>query len=278
MAGESSSATASSVTGPAPWMVDNWRNWVTGMQGLGPPPVYGGPTVADLSPYQRTAGDLGYNMATQGTYAGNAARGATGQIAGGGAMNPYMGDNPYLQKMINSGMADITKAYGEGVGAQTDAAAIQAGAYGGSGYANQVANNQKMLGQTLSNFDTGIRYQNYSDSAKLYNDYINQRINASQVGLAGERNNMDMTKMLNDFGMQQQQYGQNVLNGLQNNWTQQAMSPYIWQQMLGNAYGMVPGSSYNATQDNTSDPGSYNRWLQAIGAGSTLIGAIPWKT
>ena len=179
-----------------------WQQYLSGLNNtLGQNPItpYGGPTVAPWNAYQNTAANMQYQFATNGTPTGNAANAAiqnqtqgamnpyatgtnpyqgqqnayTGQTVGQtnnpyiGQTNAYAGDNPYLQSVIDSSNADISKAYAQGIGAQTDAAFNQAGAYGGSAYQNQVANNQDMLAKNLAANTSNLRYNNYLNSGQL---------------------------------------------------------------------------------------------------------------
>jgi hypothetical protein len=305
-------------------MQPNWQNYINGVNNLtaNPIPVYGGPTVAPTNGMQNTSYDMGYNLATGGSPAQNMANAqitaqASGAIANPyatttnpyegqqnqflGQTNPYAGDNPYLNQMINSTGSDMAKFYSQGVAAQTDAAFNNSGAYGGSAYQNQVANNQdvfaKDLGSTLGN----LRYQNYLNSGQLAqndlarnaslsgqdlarnsglagdtlnratNAFQNQQQNAlqgAQLGLQSGQMDWNAINNLNALGTQQQGNTQNVLNGMQNYWQQSAMAPYANLDIQRNAYSSVPGST--VTSSGTSAGGGASPWVNGVGAIGSL--------
>lgn len=62
--------------------------------------------------------------------------GATTQVGS----NPYMGQNPQLQSMINQANTNLTNAYNTSVAPQLAAQFAQGGAFGGSAYNQQVQN------------------------------------------------------------------------------------------------------------------------------------------
>jgi hypothetical protein len=185
-----------------------WDQYLKQMGALtagGTVPVYGGQRVADMNGAQNTALDMGYNLATGGSPAQNMANAQiTAQASGAitnpyattqnpwegqqnsfmGQTNPYAGNNPYLDQMVNSSNADIARAYSTGTAAQTDAAFNSSGAYGGSAYQNQVANNQDMLGKNLAANTSNLRYQNYLNSGQLAQNDLARNANISGQDLA----------------------------------------------------------------------------------------------
>ncbi len=317
-----STTTSSGQSGPVDWMNGNWQNYINRVNGMTgqPLPVYGGPTVAPLNPYQNTAGDMSYQFATNGSAAGNAAANTAtnfAQTGGGfnpyagmqnpyaglvnpmyGQTNPYAGDNPYLQQQIDASNADITKAYSQGTAAQTDAAFNQAGAYGGSAYQGQVANNQDMLGKTLAANTNNYRYNNYLNSGQLANSDLSRnaglaqfdqglnaqlgensinRLNSAyntqnqnmlaggQLGLQTEPLDMAAINQLSQQGGIQQGNTQNNLNAMQNYFNQSTMAPYASLDILRNAYGAVPGQSTSGTSTTTQNAGQLSPWANIIG-------------
>src|SRR6478609_874297 len=168
-------------TGP-PWLTPDWQSYVQRTQNLtnGPLPTYGGPTVAPWNPQQQTAADMWTQFATNGTPTGNAANSAI-QTQSNGVANPYatqtnayQGNNPYLQQMVSGVNQNMSDAYARGTAAQTDAAAARGGAYGGSGYNELTAANNKAFGQALGNVDAGLYSQNYYNSGQLADNQLNR--------------------------------------------------------------------------------------------------------
>lgn len=77
------------------------------------------------------------------------------------AEGAYLKGNPYLDEIWKGNSARITDAYSRGTAAQTDAAFSRAGAYGGTGYQEQVRNNQRALGDSLALGSANLYGANY---------------------------------------------------------------------------------------------------------------------
>ena len=281
-----------------------WQQYLSGLNttlGNNPITPYSGPTVAPWNAYQNTAGNMMYQFATNGTPTGNAANTAIQTQAQGnmnpyatgtnpyqGQTNPYAGDNPYLQNVIDSSNADIAKAYAQGIGAQTDAAFNQAGAYGGSAYQNQVANNQDMLAKNLAANTSNLRYNNYLNSgqlagtdlarnAGLADSYLNRTtgaydtaqgrsLNAAQLGLASQGVDQNAIQGLYGMGAAQQGNTQDVLNAMQNYYTQSQLAPFTGYDLMGNALSRYSAANSLQTMQGDGTSGITN-FLGLAGTG-----------
>lgn len=244
-----------------------WNSYLQNMSQLtaNPMPVYGGPTVAPQNGMQMTANDMGYNLATGGSPAGNAANAQIMNQAGGvvnpyaTTANPYMGDNPYLQGMLNASNTDITNAYSNAIAPQTDAANIRSGAYGGSGYQQQVGQNQLQLGKALAQNESNVRGQNYYNSAQLADNSLNRATGAFQnsqqnalqgsaLGLQSQGMDWNAINGLNALGTQQQQNTQQDLNAQQQYFGNTVQAPFLSQNLMGNAISQATGGTGQTTQ------------------------------
>jgi hypothetical protein len=212
-----------------------------------------------------------------------------------GATNPYAGDNPYLNKMIEQGTADITKSYGEGIGAQTDAAAIQAGAYGGSGYQQQVKNNQDVLAQNLSKYENDTRYQNYLNSAQLaqadlarnaglgegmlsrssdqFNNQMNRIIEAGKLGILSQSQQQAALNNLFTMGERQYGYDQNRLDAEKQKFLEEQMAPWLYGSILQGAYSAVPGQS-SVSMQTTNNPNAGTNWPGMLTGTAAILAAL----
>jgi hypothetical protein len=168
-------------------------------------PVYTGQRSADLNATQQQGMNMATNRATngsaeintgsaalQGTLNGqylnrstgtnqfqgaqptgsNAYQGAapstTNQFQGAqpNGTNAFMGDNPYLQSTIDKAAGDITRNYTGAVNA-TDSTMARSGAFGGSAWQAAQQGNAHELATGLADSASGIRMQNYAQSANL---------------------------------------------------------------------------------------------------------------
>lgn len=247
------------------WLQPQWQQYLTGLQNVlpqngAPMPVYGGPTVAPQNQYQTTAGDMMNQLATNGTPAGTAANSAIVNQAGGVA-NPYMGNGAEFQGLLSGVNQNMADAYQRGTAAQTDAAMARQGAYGGSGYNELTAANNKAFGQAVGNTDANLYYQNYQNSGNLFNQDQNRQLQAAGLGLQSQGVDQNAIGGLNSIGTQQQGNTQNVLDAMNNYFSNSQQANLIPSDIMGNALSRASGASTTTTQ---SVPGSSD-WMNAIG-------------
>lgn len=252
-------ADQTTTTAPPDWLQQYWQNdYLNPMMNLtaNPIPVYGGPTVAPWNQNQNTAANMMYGFATNGTPTGNAANGAIIRQANG-VSNPYAGNNPYLQSVINNSNADIAKAYATGTAAQTDAAAARAGAYGGSGYNEMVGLNQKNLAQQLAQNTSNLQYQNYLNSGNLFEQDQNRQLQAASLGPASQGADLSAMNGLFNVGTAQQGNTQSNLDAMRNLFTQQVQAPFTTLDLRGNALSRVNGGSVQTINGPGTSPAAY---------------------
>lgn len=156
----------------------------------------------------------------------------------GGQQNPFMGDNPYLQSVIDQTNDSVQNRMGTG--------AFSSGSFGNAGVGQATA-------KALANNEGNLRYQNYQNSGNLAENALNRT--ASMVPQALNYQNQyfnNASQQLQTGGMQQA-LGQNMMN----NWWQ-----YPMQQLsiMGQPLNLGQGSTTTLTQ-----PG--NQLASTIGGG-----------
>ena len=269
-----------------------WQQYLSGLNttlGNNPITPYGGPTVAPQNFMQQTANDMGYNLATGGSPAGNMANSAivaqaSGAIANPYAttLNPYLGTNPYTNQVIDQTNNRIADAYARGTAAQTDSAFNQAGAYGGSAYKDQVANNERSLGDALALNTSNQLNQNFYNNANLAENQLNRasgafqnqsqnQLQAAGLGLQSQGVDWNAINNLANLGYGQQQNTQNVLGAMQNYYTQSQLAPFTGYDLMGNALSRYSAANNVSTAQGSPTSGVTNL-LGGLGALYTLFG------
>jgi hypothetical protein len=290
---------------PPEWLNPYWQNYVNSGMSLAnqPTPQYGGMTVAPPSSQQYQGTDMLTGIATEGTPTFNAGQSALVHHATGGApdpyatmmnpvmgmgnpymgaVNPYQGDNPYLQSVIDASNQDITDAYSTGTAAQTDSAFNRSNAFGGSAYQQQTEANQRALGRVLAQNTSGLRSQNYYNSANLAESGLNRNTNTAQgllglnaglgegalnrasgawqqgqgrsltaAGMAPQYQTSDINAIsaMMNAGAGNQAYQQQLLDQMRNYFNTSANDPY---NRLGFMGGLLGGASGNSVTTNST--------------------------
>jgi outer membrane biogenesis lipoprotein LolB len=213
-----------------------------------------------------------------------------GRFSGGsGSRNPFAGlANPYLQKTIDDATGDISRSYKNGTAANTDAAFSRAGAFGGSAWQEQVANNERELATSLGRTANDMRMQDYGMQANLAESQVGRDENAYQQERGRSMSSLSMLPNLmnNDLrgaqallgtGDAQQGFDQDALDLSYQDFQQRRDYPLQQLDIMGNALGKVSGvAGGTSTATQTGGP-SRNRTSGALGgalAGFQMGG--PW--
>lgn len=210
-----------------------------------PYPYYQGSRVAPVDDRQVAAVNMTTQRALQGSPVMNAAQaeaqntiggaylsadgGAnpyTGQLTGGS--NPYAGSNPYMDQNIQRMSNDAIRNYQTGTAAQLDRAAAQANAFGSSGYAEQMGQNQYQLGRGLADISGSMRMQDYGMQQQLAESGLNRNLQA-QMGNA-QLAEGQLGRGMQYFNNERQRQLQGLMFA-----PQLAQSDYTDAQMLGAA-------------------------------------------
>lgn len=186
--------------------------------------------------------------------------------------NPMLGmDNPYLTNAINNSANDTIRNYQKAVAPGTDAAFARAGAFGGSAWGEQTAENQRNLSDVLSKQATAARMNDYQTQQDLMNRNaqfetgINQSDLARNAALAGNQISNDLNAWQANAGLNQ---GATQIN--QNTWqsnlgakqAENALRSQNWQANLGatqnqnelaNSQWATNAGLYNTNYNNERD-------------------------
>lgn len=223
-----------------------------------PMPVYTGQRSADLNPYQTAGMNMVANRAMNGSAELQAgSNNLTDTLSGN-----YLNSNPYLDANVDRASQALSRNY-MGTVNQNDANFARAGAFGGSAW--QMANEgaQRQLAQGLTDLNSSMYGQNYA----------NERNNQMQaLGMAPTYANQAYTDAQQLQGVGQTQYGydQQKLTDMQNQWTEQAQSPYKQLDLLGNGIRAAVGGG--STQ--SSSVPAPNPYAQAAGGAAALYGLL----
>jgi hypothetical protein len=256
--------------------------------------AYTGQRIAGLTPEHYA----GLNQTTQRALSGNPAVNAAAQQASNtfndkylnqgleiaGRTNAYAGDNPYLQSMIDSASADVTKNYNNVINPQLQSMERASGAFGNSGLQQVRADSQEALAKELGNVSSNLRYQNYNNSANLEQQRLNnqlltygnerqQQANAMEFAPAlAEQDYIDAQNLLG-VGDIYRQNTQQQLDFNYDQWQQAQNYPYQQLDLLANA---VRTSMGGGGTNVTSSPNAYspNSTASMIGTGLAGYGAL----
>jgi hypothetical protein len=157
---------------------------------------------------------------------------------GGGQQNPFMGDNPYLQGLVNQTSDSIQNRMGTG--------AFASGSFGNSGVASQTA-------KALADSENNLRFQNYNQSAQLGENALNRTASMIPQALGYQQQGLANASAQLQSGAMQQQQGQSQLTDYLN-------YPQKQMNIMGQPLSLGQGST-----STTSIPG--NPYASALGGG-----------
>lgn len=258
--GGSDSTSSSTTTGIPEWVTPYAQNYMGRSQQVADMPYqgYGGQTVAQLNPYQTGAYNAIAGRASAGSPVTDAASGELQRTLSGA----YLGNNPYLNQMVDASSQDVLRNYNSVIRPQQDAMSARSGSYGNTGVGEYVAGQQYDLGRTLSGISTGIRSQDYAAERNRMQ---------GAVGMAPTIANQDYVD-----AQQLLQAGQGLQGQEQANLTDQynrfnEARNYPQQQLatLGRGLGLNFGSTTNTV---ATGPGS-NSTAQGLGSALALYSA-----
>lgn len=267
---------------PPGYTEQGWKDYLSNAQdlsgkGLSP---YGGQTVANMSPMQAQGLQMLSDYATQGT----PERGATGRAvmrATAGEMNPYaaqanpyMGENPYLSKMIDTSNAKIADQYGRVTAPGLNASMARAGAFGGSQWQQEQKSNQDQLLGALGANTNSLLSQNYNQSANLaemglnrgmsgWQSGIGNALAGGQLGLGQQQVDQGAIQAMIAGGAIPQQYQQQLLDAAGKYYGAQQQAPFTLSDFLGSALSRASGTG--GTNTYTGNSGGASPWTTAAG-------------
>lgn len=277
-----------------------------GMSLFGTPYVgYTGQQVANPSDGTQLYNEMAYQRASLGADDINAARGMATNMSNGSyfnaqpglssnvqsAMNPYAGQNSYLNQYISDTAGDMTSSFQSGTAAQNDAMAAMGGAYGGSAWQQKQSADAANLAKQVGSMANQARMQDYGMQQGLAENAINrdtsnqqynlgQQQSAYQAGmgnmlaggqLAGSLSQDDYASanMMRQMGLDQQGYEQKLLDTAQGEWAKQMSFPY---QQLGGAANLLSQFGGYGTSNTQYSPYQTSNAATAAGLLGTTAG------
>lgn len=253
---------------PPDYTVDAWKQYVNNGVGLADPKnfqPYGGQTVANLNPM--TAGGL--QQLNEFAMNGSPERSAGGAALLNAdqanmnpyatALNPYMGQSPQFQSMLDNSNDLISKNFAKGTAAQTDASAAQQGAFGGSAYNEKQNDNSRTLAGAIAANTANLQNTQFDKSAALadsalnratgaYDNTQNRALQGAQIGIGQQGADLQAILAAISGGQIPQQNQQQLLDAAKSYYQQGQQAPFSASDYLGNLLGRASGSYGTNTQ------------------------------
>ena len=291
--GSSPTQTETKTTGLPSWALPYAQNTLAKQQALSDRPyeAYGAERIAGFSPLQEQAKNTAAGMETSGaTGAGIGLAGMAGlgglntQNFGSQQAQQYM--SPYIQNVVDIGKREAQRQSGI-QGAQQQAQAAQAGAFGGSRDAIMRAERERNLGTQMGDIQAQGNQMAYTNAQQQFNADQNRGLQglgiaanaAGQLGQLGGQQfqqGMDINKLQGAYGAQEQGMKQQGLDLAYQDFQNQKNYP---QQQLGYMANMINGLPLGSTSTGTSTgtPGSPSgmQTLGALGMGAYGLSQMP---
>jgi hypothetical protein len=246
----------------------------SGMQAINQPPLeFNGMRVAPQNAWQQQGLSMAAGRALSGSPDETAARQQnlatqSGQYLGA---NPWLGQD-YTQKAIDANAQSMGRGYATGTAAQLDTAAARARAFGGTGYQQQVGQNEQNLGNAIGSMAN--QYQ-LGRTGMGTEDWQRERANMVQ-GNAGalQGSQLDYTNAqhLLNAGTANQGYQQQLLDQAYQDFQTRANAPFQQIDRAGNLLGMSIGNSGQSTMSNQTNQNGWQNAMQMAGLGLGAYG------
>jgi hypothetical protein len=267
--------TSYGAAGQGPWQ-DYAQKAINASNAIGQYDPYPGQTIADITPEQQAGLSLTTRTAMNSSPDVLAARGNIQDTAGGRYLtgdqsNPYL-HHGFVNSVISDNAANMVQAHRQGGAAQLDAAAARAGAFGGAGHNQLIAQSQGALDQSIGQMANQYRLgaQGLQSAG-----WQNERANMMQAsGAAPQLQNMDLQagQALTGVGDVYRSYNQDLLNAGLSDWNARKQAPLQGLDVLGNALArasgnVAGGSSTTMTNGYQASPYASLLGLGALGYG-----------
>ena len=234
--------------------------------------AYGGERIAQFSPLQKqafgraegqqVAGQIGFGSGLAGL-AGTSSFGDQGTAAG------FM--SPYMQQVVDNQMSSAQRQ-ADIAATQRGAAAVRAGAFGGSRQAVENAEAARALASQKGDIQAKGLQSAFEQAQNQFNQEQSQRLNAAQaLGQLGQQQfgqQMDITGQQAQFGQQQRAATQDVLSAQYQDFLNQQRAPY---DQLAFMTSMIRGTPMGQTTT-MYQPGPSTA-SQMVGLGTAAAGA-----
>ena len=256
---------------PPEWTRAEFPGYVAAAKDLATRPyeMFQGQTVAEVNPWQMTAGQQTLDKSLYGDPQTNAARGSLMNISQGGAQNPFM-DNAYTDQMIQDTAGNMTDSYLGGDAMNMSALAAKQGAFGGSGHTQAMQSGAANLAKQVGQMGTQVRQQDIGRKGQLWNQDVGNMLQASGMAPAFSQldtQNFDSAMKYGGFFQDQLQKNLDARKGLFDE--QQA---YPWMQ-LGN-FGKALGQASGQWGQEFKTGGGQSGLLGGLGGAAALYGLL----
>ncbi len=270
MSGGGSGSTSNTVSEfkPPSYTQAPWENLVNQGNGLAISglPVYTGQTVAPISQQSQVGIPMLTSLATQGSPLYDSAQGNLIDQLTGRNVNPYVGNNPYLQSMLNASNQDISDVYTKATAPQLSGSMAKQGAFGGSDYSSDLGQNQLQLARALAQNESNVRGANYSQSANLTESGLGRQLQAAQMAPGFQGSDIQAIQAMMGGGDVTQQYQQQLLDAAKGIFNQFTQAPWTLQDLLGSTLSRASGQGGTTTQQNLGPSTSFGQGLLGLGA------------
>lgn len=197
--------------------------------------AYGGQRFARLNPSQNIALNMAENRAMYGSDTMDNAEGSLNQFIQGGQTNPY------LDKMVAKAQGSVVDQFNNMTKPQIEAAGVQSGSFGNTGYDQLMQQKQKAAASQMSDIATQMYGTAYGQ------DQQNRLSAISQAPTFGNAAYQDASQMLNAGNIRQQDQ-QNPLDFQYSQFQQAQDHPLKQMQATSGVLGQNMGSSTSSTQ------------------------------
>jgi len=246
----------------------------TGMGAINQPmQPFQGMRTAPMNQAQQVGLSMVEGRALNGAPDATAARQQAMATAQGGYLgaNPWL-SAPYTQMAIDQNAQSMGRGYATGTAAQLDAAAARGRALGGSGYQQQVGQNELNLGNAIGSMANQYQLGRTGMGVQDWQQERNNMMQSIPLGFQGSQlDYTDAEKMLQAGGTQRT-YQQQLLDQIYSDYMTQQNAPFQQIDRAGNLLGMAVGNSGSSTMTNDTSSGGINSILPYIGAGLGAYG------
>jgi hypothetical protein len=231
---------------------------------------------------------------------GGLARGSFETAAGtgmgpGGAFSQFQ--NPYQQNVIDATMTEMDRQRAMEQN-QVNAAAAQAGAYGGSRHGVAEAEMRRGYDQNKLAALAQLNAQGFNTASGMTQDYLNRNAQvgqgAGQLGIAEGNLNLDASRVESGLGGLAQQYGINDINVLgtygdraqgynqmardsaAKDYYDKEMKPFQMAGFYSDIIQGAPSSSSSITSGSSPGPSSMAQGIGALGTYASIGQDFGW--
>lgn len=190
------------------------------------------------------------------------------------AQGGYLGANPWLsapytQQAIEQNAGSMARNYATGTAAQLDAAAARGRALGGSGYQQQVGQNELGLANAIGNMANQYQLGRTGMGVQDWQAERNNMMQSIPLGFQGSQLDYNNAQQLLNVGGLQRGYQQQLLDQIYSDYMTHINAPFQQIDRAGNLLNTVAGNTGGTTQvQQQTQPA----WQNALQLGSGALG------